>query len=216
MAQNVWLQWLRLVDVVRDSGTGLLLGEWTGSKVCRSCASEFRANSGNQIWCKACCCCLECGIQMSNHAHKYCSASCAGKANFRSPAVKAVLIAGRSHPNRGRGISRTRTGKARHDMRGPLNSNWRGGGLRDQRHALMGTVEYKNWRRAVFARDRFTCQHCHQVGGHLNADHIVPYVARPDLALDLSNGRTLCVSCHRLTPTWGEGAKRMASNLHCV
>jgi len=55
----------------------------------------------------------------------------------------------------------------------------------------------------IFERDQFTCQHCGTVGGRLNADHIKPYSTHPALRFDLANGRTLCVPCHRKTPTFG-------------
>ena len=45
-------------------------------------------------------------------------------------------------------------------------------------------------------------------GSRLQADHIKPYSAHPELRHDLANGRTLCVPCHRKTPTYGYGAYR--------
>ena len=66
-----------------------------------------------------------------------------------------------------------------------------------------GSAQDREWRLAVFTRDGFTCQGCGQVGGRLNADHIQPYGQFPELRFDLSNGRTLCLECHRKTPTFG-------------
>lgn len=63
--------------------------------------------------------------------------------------------------------------------------------------------KYKQWRTAVFERDSYTCQNCGQVGGKLNADHIKRFADFPELRLDVSNGRTLCESCHRQTATFG-------------
>ena len=59
-----------------------------------------------------------------------------------------------------------------------------------------------HWRRAVFERDKFTCQKCGKVGGKLNGDHIKPVSLFPELALELINGRTLCFPCHKQTPTF--------------
>jgi 5-methylcytosine-specific restriction endonuclease McrA len=68
--------------------------------------------------------------------------------------------------------------------------------------------EYRLWRTAVFERDDYTCQHCGTSNGNgitvtLNADHIKPFALYPELRFDVSNGQTLCVSCHRKTPTYG-------------
>lgn len=65
------------------------------------------------------------------------------------------------------------------------------------------SYEYKLWRQQVFTRDNFICQHCGQRGGELQADHIRPQSVFPELRFELSNGRTLCRPCHKLTPTWG-------------
>lgn len=76
-----------------------------------------------------------------------------------------------------------------------------------------GSVEDREWRQKVFERDRFTCQLCGQRGGRLQADHIKSFSAYPELRHVLSNGRTLCVGCHKLTPNYGYLAvKETAAN----
>ncbi|UFH57518.1 hypothetical protein [Spirosoma sp. KNUC1025] len=79
--------------------------------------------------------------------------------------------------------------------------------------------EYETWKRAVFIRDRFTCQHCGARNGGkrvIEADHIESITllvkenkvdsvesARGCKALwDVSNGRTLCHSCHEQTESY--------------
>lgn len=59
------------------------------------------------------------------------------------------------------------------------------------------TNKYKSWRKKVFERDNYTCQHCQQVGGELNAHHIKPFAKFKELRYEVSNGLTLCVECHR-------------------
>lgn len=59
--------------------------------------------------------------------------------------------------------------------------------------------EYCDWRKAVYERDDYRCQECGERGGRLNAHHIKPYAFYPDLRYDLSNGITLCISCHKKT-----------------
>ena len=48
------------------------------------------------------------------------------------------------------------------------------------------------------------------IGYH--ADHELPFAYFPDLRFEVLNGRTLCETCHRKTPTFGEGAKTMYAN----
>lgn len=79
--------------------------------------------------------------------------------------------------------------------------------------------EYEVWKRAVFVRDRFTCQQCGARNGRrrvIEADHIVSITllvrenrvnsiesARSCTALwDVNNGRTLCHSCHEQTESY--------------
>ena len=66
-----------------------------------------------------------------------------------------------------------------------------------------GSASQQDWRRQIFERDDYTCQMCGERGGRLEVDHIKPYADYPELRLELSNGRTLCVGCHKKTPTYG-------------
>ena len=77
------------------------------------------------------------------------------------------------------------------------------GGASTDNEKQRKSAAYKLWRTAVFERDDYTCQSCGQHGGYLNADHIKPFALYPELRLDLDNGRTLCVDCHKATDTYG-------------
>lgn len=84
--------------------------------------------------------------------------------------------------------------------------NWQGG-LTAERSRISNSREYKNWRKSVFERDNYTCQECGAKSGNgytvvLNADHIKPFAYFPELRLDLNNGKTLCVPCHKETDTY--------------
>lgn len=54
----------------------------------------------------------------------------------------------------------------------------------------------KAWRKAVFERDNYTCKCCNARGVTLNAHHLFDYQHHRELALDVSNGVTLCKDCH--------------------
>lgn len=86
----------------------------------------------------------------------------------------------------------------------------KGKGTKSTRNELFRKSKaYIEWREAIYERDDYTCQLCGERGGRLNADHIKPFALFPKLRLELSNGRTLCESCHRKTPTYGWGIKNM-------
>jgi len=100
----------------------------------------------------------------------------------------------------GKGISKPSPNKGRKFPRGKDHWNWKGGPKEDRR---MSDPYYRDWRSEVFKRDHYTCQLCGCSGGQLNADHIKPWSKFPELRYELSNGRTLCVPCHRTTDTYG-------------
>lgn len=80
--------------------------------------------------------------------------------------------------------------------KGEKNVNWKGG-ITPINQALRESMEYEEWRTAVYVRDNYTCQSCGQVGGRLQADHIKLWSVYPELRFDIDNGQTLCFDCHR-------------------
>jgi len=64
------------------------------------------------------------------------------------------------------------------------------------------------WAQAIKNRDKYTCQNpnCNSRVGIMHAHHIDSYVDNEDLRLELSNGITLCESCHTsFHSTFGKG-----------
>lgn len=94
-------------------------------------------------------------------------------------------------------------------LRGEANPNYTG--TKSERGYAMGRQEYKDWRKAVFMRDRYTCQRCQKKGGYCIAHHIKPWAEYPDLRYDVSNGETLCEQCHDLE----HGKIRKPKTYHC-
>lgn len=80
-------------------------------------------------------------------------------------------------------------------------------GRTPENHRIRHSLEYKLWRESVFKRDNYTCQWCGARSGNgkrvtLNADHIKPFAYYPELRLEITNGRTLCIDCHKKTDTY--------------
>jgi hypothetical protein len=62
---------------------------------------------------------------------------------------------------------------------------------------LRSSVDYKNWREAVYKRDDYTCRKCLQRGGKLHPHHFASFARYSDLRFEVDNGITLCVDCHK-------------------
>lgn len=70
------------------------------------------------------------------------------------------------------------------------------GGISTENHIIRNSTAIKQWRLRVFERDKYTCMHCGQLGGVLNAHHIKPFALFPEMRFVDSNGLTLCKNCH--------------------
>lgn len=69
---------------------------------------------------------------------------------------------------------------------------------------------YRQWRAAVVKRDNGICQFCFAVDVKINADHIKPFSKFPDLRLEVNNGRTLCVPCHKELDALGRRVEKIS------
>lgn len=144
--------------------------------------------------------CLECDKVFFDYIarkRKYCSASCRSKYVMRRDGawhkgIKTGLVP-RSAFKKGSG--------------GENHWNWKGG-RGTIRHRLMQQSDYRDWRKAVFERDNYTCQHCGITGVYVQADHIKPWAKYPKLRYRIDNGRTLCVDCHEKTETFPASLRR--------
>ena len=90
--------------------------------------------------------------------------------------------------------------------KGVLSPYWKGG-LSPEVELQRKSLEYKQWGRAVYERDKYTCVLCGAYrtatnGVILHADHIKPFASNPESRFDVSNGRILCWTCHKDTHTY--------------
>lgn len=109
---------------------------------------------------------------------------------------------------------KTRYPKGRY---GKKASNWKGG-ISELAHCIRTSEKYKIWRNEVFKRDNWTCRFCGGKGNEKNVDHIKQFaiilkennITTIEDAMnckelwDMSNGRTLCISCHKKTDTYSK------------
>lgn len=81
--------------------------------------------------------------------------------------------------------------------RGSRHPSWKPNkSSRAYSNAARCSAAYKDWRKAVFQRDNYTCQICKVRGGNLHAHHLNGFTNFPNLRYDLNNGITLCVEHH--------------------
>jgi NUMOD3 motif/HNH endonuclease len=81
-------------------------------------------------------------------------------------------------------------------VRGPANHAYKDGKVAERR-GLRHSQEYQRWRFDVFVRDGFACRMCgDRRGGNLNAHHIKSFADHPERRFDVSNGITICETCH--------------------
>lgn len=106
---------------------------------------------------------------------------------------------------------------------------WKGG-ITPVCNLIRKSAQYKEWRKAVFERDNYTCQVCNIKGRYLNVNHKKQFsdilkdnsIKTLEDALicqelwNLDNGATVCIDCHyfitfgKIKPedsTWGERVK---------
>jgi hypothetical protein len=114
---------------------------------------------------------------------------------------------GRTVWNKGKPVLKTR---------GKNHWKWKGG-ITEINHKIKLSLEYKLWRKSVFERDNYTCQVCKYKShtsinnkSDIQVHHIKPFAYFPNLRLEITNGITLCISCHRKTETFGKRNKEIA------
>ncbi len=145
---------------------------------------------------------------------KYCSTVCrvdSIRGTKASPSTRLKMRVAHmgNKSNTGRTFTREHLVNMSKAFKGSKHWNWQGGKT-SLNHIARNCLEYKLWRKSVFERDNYTCQGCFKHGGDMHADHVKPFALFPELRYAIDNGRTLCVSCHKLTPTFsGKNFKQL-------
>lgn len=161
-------------------------------RVKRYVQSNFLDQCGFR-WCK----CIKCGKRFQYHtsSKKYCF-KCSPKGMYyrRCPNCKSDFA---TRYNKKKFCTRKCYNVAIAErQRGERSHLWKGGLTRPE-VILRNSIEYGDWRTAVFQRDDYTCQLCFERGGKLAAHHIREYAKHPNLRLQVNNGITLCWPCHQ-------------------
>jgi hypothetical protein len=82
---------------------------------------------------------------------------------------------------------------------GDRSPNWKGG-ITPKNLMLRQSSAYREWRMAVYERDKYTCRGCGDTrGGNLEPHHIKSWSDYLEFRFEVSNGLTLCERCHKKT-----------------
>jgi hypothetical protein len=93
---------------------------------------------------------------------------------------------------------------------GIFSPSWKGG-ITPKNLALRTSDKFKQWRRDIFIRDKFTCRKCGLSHTYITAHHIKSFAYHPDLRFDINNGITLCKECHKETDNYAGRAKKIGA-----
>ena len=160
---------------------------------CSECHVKQRVGENNPRW-KGAHICPQCGGRKASGKTKVCN-QCKKEDYLGLPKCKSCgQDLSRYKPRNGK----TRGGnycrkcyKGDHTVRWNPEREDRGEKWRD-------VAGYAGWRSSVFKRDAYTCQKCnYRRGGKIVAHHIYSWKTSPEVRLEVANGITLCVTCHR-------------------
>jgi 5-methylcytosine-specific restriction endonuclease McrA len=182
------------------------------AKTCSdTCRKAYQQGAGNPNWKGGlvACNCQNCGKEFQvkpglAEKQKYCSYDCRF-ANFK-------MKSGEENPNWNGEVERTKTCKQcgkLFEWSGQRLRTWQTRVFCSQTCSIVGQARkgvlkelpkygalVRSWSNLVVARDNGVCQKCGATGGEMHAHHIKPVEQFPELTFELSNGMTLCGTCH--------------------
>lgn len=141
--------------------------------------------------------CQQCGNTVKSfpsRPRKFCSLSCLHKRPSPNKGKKGQLAWNKGM--KGMHFSpKTEFKKGGRTIAGENHHNWKGGVTKESKKIRL-TAPWRNWRRAVFERDDYTCQGCGTKGCNLHPHHIWSFAKYPKYRFEEWNGQTLCRPCH--------------------
>lgn len=176
--------------------------------ICQQCGDTFTGHTKKQKYCshkcaripaglkrrrRKSCICRICDKAFEHTAYregKYCSKECWSNRRKKRSCLNCGAVI---ESYTAKKFCSTKCTKAYH-----VGSNapaWKDGKSLERERARLSS-KVKAWRKTVYARDAYTCQHCGQQQGSLHAHHIKPWASHPELRFEVDNGLTLCESCH--------------------
>jgi 5-methylcytosine-specific restriction endonuclease McrA len=201
---------------VRTVAQGYSLARFNRLRFCgKACSAAVRVEAGTfkrprrgeSLKCDGC---GEGFYVSQSHARgrRFCSQSCYSdslKTNRPLNCLhcgKEFYVSRSQEAQRNRGCCSTKC-RARHERPKRSGKNcpfWRGG-VSPKNRLIRESAEMKEWRKAVFERDNWTCQKCGARSAkgksvHLHAHHVKQFAYHPELRFEVSNGVTLCRECH--------------------
>lgn len=212
------------------------------SKKCLQCSVEFVSKDIGQLCCSKKCSninrrsgdfveCLKCNTKFYRPTHRilqnkrYCSKTCwyssgemkgrdTVKRNLARASKMRVFDAERLKQMSEQTKRLFKEGKIKKRC-GASNNLWKGG-IATLQNVTRNTPEYKEWRNSVYERDGYSCQHC-GTNKDLHAHHVKTFSESPELRFVVSNGITVCRTCHgiihgRVLPDISNANRRLSAN----
>lgn len=178
-------------------------------RVCRTCKKEFEcipshSEDGTGIYCSTSCKntgrkplpkkCLFCGKEFTskNRKRKYCSRSCVCKHRSANNVGRICRVCNTKFYVQ---ISRLKKGCGKYCSLTCMGVEKRKDSSYIERR---GSKEYHDWKFECLDRDHYKCVLCGATKSKDNIEvhHIMPFAKYVDLRFDVSNGMTVCETCH--------------------
>ena len=183
-------------EALRNANLGRKCTEETKRKIGESNKGNIPWSKGKRTATRVKIICKVCNKELEDYLSNKRSGLCSLKCYWQSKKGSSGYWKGKSRSFEDRKkMSAGRKGLTAKEK----HPKWKGG-ISSKYAIIRSSFEYKEWRRNVFKRDRFTCIMC----GHrskrrddIQADHIKRFADFPELRFEISNGRTLCVPCHK-------------------